>query len=110
MVSSKVCLVLPPTESAYRRHHGPDYYTSYPLFKDASGIAIAAIGTLSSAVQFGEVRSYLLKPHAMERVLIHEEDDLALVFLWTLPRSPTSQFMGCPCPQCGLPLTSQLRE
>ncbi|EPT01088.1 hypothetical protein FOMPIDRAFT_1049074 [Fomitopsis schrenkii] len=31
-----------------------DYYTSYPLFKDASGIAIAAIGTLSSAVQFGE--------------------------------------------------------
>lgn len=37
-----------------------DYYTSYPLFKDASGVAIAAIGTLSSAVQFGEVRFCVL--------------------------------------------------
>ncbi|KZT69305.1 MFS general substrate transporter [Daedalea quercina L-15889] len=31
-----------------------DYYASNPLFKDASGVIIAAVGTLSTAVQFGE--------------------------------------------------------
>lgn len=33
-----------------------DYYTSYPLFKDASGVSISAVGTLSLATQFSEVR------------------------------------------------------
>ena len=32
-----------------------DYYTSYPLFKDASGVSISAVGTLSLATQFSEV-------------------------------------------------------
>ncbi|TFY61497.1 hypothetical protein EVJ58_g4473 [Rhodofomes roseus] len=31
-----------------------EYYTSNPLFKDASGVTIAAVGTLSVAIQFGE--------------------------------------------------------
>ena len=72
MVSSKVRLVprLAETgEGAYRMLNiwlWADYYTSYPLFKDASGVAIAAIGTLSSAVQFGEVSLCLLKRHAAQ--------------------------------------------
>ena len=33
-----------------------DYYTSHPPFDSASSVAIAAVGTICLAVQYGEVR------------------------------------------------------
>ena len=33
----------------------PDYYTSHPPFDSASNVAIAAVGTVSLAIEYGEV-------------------------------------------------------
>lgn len=57
MVFSKVWSSSHPHRDRLPTRPRADYYTSYPLFKDASGVAIAAIGTLSTAVQFGEACS-----------------------------------------------------